>query len=597
MRFSTLVSAAAFFELSIAGYVLEDDYMTDFYSNFNFFTGPDPTLGFVDYVDEATARQSNLINASSTAGAHFGVDTTNKTPKGRPSIRIESKKKYNDGLIVLDLQHMPFGCGTWPASVTPVDKTCLKLTHQNRFWTLGPNWPKGGEIDILEGVNEFTNNGMTLHTSPGCKIGSDTTQFSGSVTTGNCDVEAKDQLKNAGCSIEHPSTKSYGAGLNQNGGGVYAMQWNSDAISVYFFPRGSVPADVLGDSPNPRAWGKPAAKFAGACDIDEMFAEQQIIIDTTFCGAWAGAAWQDGSCGKKANTCEEYVRDNPQAFEEAYWEINALKVYQDDGKAPAAPSAPVTPPKSSAIPVPAPPAASVSGSYPTAAPPAISSRPVVPVPSPKPVPALSSKPAQAPVFAPGASSAPAPVEALPSSAPAPVAPVPSSAPAAPEVPAQGPQSSPTRGGGGVIQPTPILDNQSPAATGAGGLPGWNWPQRGNKPAGGDAPVATTTAASGPTASGVPAQNAPSAVVTPAPQQNIAQPSQAPVNPAQPEAAPQVPSIPEEPNVEYAQTVYETKWVTVTAKPKATPAPVVNKARMARHVREHRRRWTQHNARV
>jgi hypothetical protein len=45
MRFSTLVSAAAFFELSIAGYVLEDDYMTDFYGNFNFFTGSDPTEG------------------------------------------------------------------------------------------------------------------------------------------------------------------------------------------------------------------------------------------------------------------------------------------------------------------------------------------------------------------------------------------------------------------------------------------------------------------------------------------------------------------------------------------------------------------------
>jgi hypothetical protein len=45
MRFSTLVSAAAFFELSIAGYVLEDDYMTDFFSKFNFFTGADPTEG------------------------------------------------------------------------------------------------------------------------------------------------------------------------------------------------------------------------------------------------------------------------------------------------------------------------------------------------------------------------------------------------------------------------------------------------------------------------------------------------------------------------------------------------------------------------
>lgn len=46
MRFSsTLVSAAAFFELCIAGYVLEDDFMTSFYDNFNFFTGHDPTNG------------------------------------------------------------------------------------------------------------------------------------------------------------------------------------------------------------------------------------------------------------------------------------------------------------------------------------------------------------------------------------------------------------------------------------------------------------------------------------------------------------------------------------------------------------------------
>jgi hypothetical protein len=45
MRFSTIISAAAFVELGIAGYVLEDDYMTDFYGNFDFFTSPDPTDG------------------------------------------------------------------------------------------------------------------------------------------------------------------------------------------------------------------------------------------------------------------------------------------------------------------------------------------------------------------------------------------------------------------------------------------------------------------------------------------------------------------------------------------------------------------------
>jgi hypothetical protein len=69
----------------------------------------------VKYVDEKTARQSNLINGSSTTAAKFGVDVTNKTPGGRPSVRLESKKKYDNGLIVLDITHMPFGCGTWPA--------------------------------------------------------------------------------------------------------------------------------------------------------------------------------------------------------------------------------------------------------------------------------------------------------------------------------------------------------------------------------------------------------------------------------------------------------------------------------------------------
>jgi hypothetical protein len=114
MRFSTLTSAAALFELSIAGYVLQDDYMTDFYGNFDFFTGPDPTEGFVQFVDEATGRETGLINST---GVSWGVDMTNKTPNGRPSIRMESKKSYDSGLIVLDVAHMPFGCGTWPAYV------------------------------------------------------------------------------------------------------------------------------------------------------------------------------------------------------------------------------------------------------------------------------------------------------------------------------------------------------------------------------------------------------------------------------------------------------------------------------------------------
>lgn len=46
MRTSTfLLAAASLIDLSIAGYALADDYMTDFYGEFEFFTAPDPTNG------------------------------------------------------------------------------------------------------------------------------------------------------------------------------------------------------------------------------------------------------------------------------------------------------------------------------------------------------------------------------------------------------------------------------------------------------------------------------------------------------------------------------------------------------------------------
>ena len=46
MRSTTLLLAtASLFDLSIAGYALEEDYMTDFYGAFDFFTAADPTNG------------------------------------------------------------------------------------------------------------------------------------------------------------------------------------------------------------------------------------------------------------------------------------------------------------------------------------------------------------------------------------------------------------------------------------------------------------------------------------------------------------------------------------------------------------------------
>ncbi|KAF1959042.1 hypothetical protein CC80DRAFT_467297 [Byssothecium circinans] len=314
MHFSTLVSASAFASTALAAYVLQDDYMSnDFFSNFEFFTAPDPTNGFVKYVDQATAKSLNLLNT--TAKASWGVDTKSQDPAGRASIRLTSKKIYNKGLIIIDVQHMPFGCGTWPA-----------------FWTVGPDWPTSGEIDILEGVHEQATNAFALHTSPGCSIGQNSTAYSSTIKTPNCDVKAAGQDANAGCGLSSKDTKSYGAPLNNKGGGVYATEWTSDHIQIFFFPRGSVPKDALGGSPNPSSWGQPGAKWEkSACNIDKFFKNQQIVFDTTFCGDWAGNTWSTSTCKSKAATCNAFVQNNPSAFTNAYWNINALKVYQNGG--------------------------------------------------------------------------------------------------------------------------------------------------------------------------------------------------------------------------------------------------------------------------
>ena len=76
-------------------------------------------------------RDDSLISSTST-NAEMRVSTEQSTPNGRPSVRITSQESYETGLIILDLGHMPGGiCGTWPA-----------------FWTVGPDWPNGGEIGM-----------------------------------------------------------------------------------------------------------------------------------------------------------------------------------------------------------------------------------------------------------------------------------------------------------------------------------------------------------------------------------------------------------------------------------------------------------------
>lgn len=118
MHFTTLATTSlAFFSTTgWAGYALEDDYFADgFFNQFSFWDGADPTHGFVDYQSYNASQSAGLVKELS-GNAWMGVDSSSNTPNGRPSVRITSNKSYANGLVVVDIEHMPGGiCGTWPA--------------------------------------------------------------------------------------------------------------------------------------------------------------------------------------------------------------------------------------------------------------------------------------------------------------------------------------------------------------------------------------------------------------------------------------------------------------------------------------------------
>ena len=134
------------------------------------------------------------------------------------------------------------------------------------------SWPKGGEIDIIEGVNTQTSNQMTLHTDGQCTITTNPSTYRGHLGSPNCQVSSSP----SGCYVTDNNTASYGEGFNAGHGGVYAMEWTSNAISVWWWARRDVPANIDSAAPDPTTWAEPVASFTG-CDIGALFQDHQIV--------------------------------------------------------------------------------------------------------------------------------------------------------------------------------------------------------------------------------------------------------------------------------------------------------------------------------
>ncbi|KAJ3534266.1 hypothetical protein NMY22_g7001 [Coprinellus aureogranulatus] len=299
-----------------------------FYEDFVFEAMPDPTHGRVNYVNRETAERFNLT--------HHGPDTfilraDHSTPldpagPGRSSVRLKSVMQYVNHVAIFDIRHMPEGCGTWPA-----------------VWEVGDNWPHQGEIDILEGVNDKGPNAVTLHTGGGVscaparysppkptyffRLHDEQGETGDSVVVEeNCDVAAKG---NVGCPTRLGDPKSYGPPFNANGGGHYAIERSPEFIKVWFWPRGdgSIPGEVKKGAEviNTDTWGEAAAFFpATDCPIDKKFGPQNIIINLTFCGDWAGSVFNQDGC---PGDCISLVNSQPEAFVNAYFDFASVSTY------------------------------------------------------------------------------------------------------------------------------------------------------------------------------------------------------------------------------------------------------------------------------
>ncbi|KZP13922.1 glycoside hydrolase family 16 protein [Athelia psychrophila] len=296
-------------------YQLIDKYQGDsFLDGWDFFDGADPSHGSVKYLDEKSAKAKGLAITTLLNSTQLSVDSTSILSVGgvRNSVRIGSKKTYNGGLFIADFYGMPSGCGVW--------------------WSAGPGWPEGGEIDIIEGVNNQTNNQMTLHTGSeggACTLNGNLSStisglraFTSNVMGTQCEST---EDANAGCAFSDPDPLSFGSGFTKGQGGVFAHLWDSTGIKMWRFARNAIPADITSGQPNPASWPTPQAAWSSAsCDMASNFYNHTLTLDTTICGDWAGGAYSNSGC---PGTCEEAVAD-PTNFASAKWDIHYIAVYQ-----------------------------------------------------------------------------------------------------------------------------------------------------------------------------------------------------------------------------------------------------------------------------
>lgn len=283
----------------------------EFYGNYDNLTNGDAI-----WVNQSVATSSNLAYVDSNGKAILKVDNTTNVPYNykRNTVRISTTNSFPIGSVfLLDALHLPYGCSVWPA-----------------FWTMGLNWPIGGEIDIVETVNLMTQNQMAVHAESGCTKANNSQQ-TGINSSANCTA-------GPGCTVLETNTNSVGAAFASASGGVWATQFDVSGIYIWFWNRANLPSNLQnpGSTIDTSGWGTPSAAYPSTtCNTSSYFTAQKLVLDITLCGDWAGVpSVYNATCsGGTTGVCytDNVIGAGSPRYDNAYFQINYVRVYTVDG--------------------------------------------------------------------------------------------------------------------------------------------------------------------------------------------------------------------------------------------------------------------------
>mmetsp|Transcript_93218 Transcript_93218/g.272873 ORF Transcript_93218/g.272873 Transcript_93218/m.272873 type:complete len:464 (-) Transcript_93218:69-1460(-) len=321
---------------------------TSFFNDWTFVTED-----MVHGAQQLTTREEALaqgVIAAEAGSARLGVGGLRAPSRPdeaykRFAAHIRSNQAWDPKkslLVAMKYNTVPSGCGVWPG-----------------FWTVNSDvvWPNGGELDVLEYANNEDSK-VSFHLGSRCVL--DTQRINqcaprGSGAPGSSDCYTSYFKNFFGCI---PRQRLRRGSQYAEMPGVIAAEWTMDAITVYFFPDGQIPADLTADEPKPDNWSDFVMAYLPFARPCSAIGPQEVVLNVQLCGDAAGGPWAKSSCGRTTQAqmqmgmcqpglssptdcCTQYVTRpdmEPILKAKAQFNVSWIKVFNLDG-APGQPSA------------------------------------------------------------------------------------------------------------------------------------------------------------------------------------------------------------------------------------------------------------------